>query len=133
MTASESPETTVLYRPVGAAELRLIEESGWRAFPPRLPHQPIFYPVLDEDYAVQIARDWNTKDTASGNAGYVTRFRVRSDFLERYEVQTAGARRHRELWVPAEELDDFNRNLVGTIEVIAEFGPHIPRDGDPAT
>jgi len=121
MNASESVETTILYRPVGAAELKLIEESGWRAFPPRLPHQPIFYPVLDEAYAVQIARDWNTKDAASGNVGYVTRFRVRSDFLARYEVQTVGARGHRELWIPAEELDDFNRNIVGEIEVTAEF------------
>ena len=121
MNANESPETTVLYRPVGAAELRLIEESGWRAFPPRLPHQPIFYPVLDEAYAAQIARDWNTKDAASGNVGYVTRFRARSDFLARYEVQTVGARGHRELWIPAEELDDFNRNIVGQIEVVAEF------------
>ncbi|HEX8243627.1 MAG TPA: hypothetical protein VF541_09030 [Longimicrobium sp.] len=121
MTASEPPETITLYRPVGAAELKLIEEGGWRAFPPRLPHQPIFYPVLDEAYAVQIARDWNTKDAASGNAGYVTRFRVRSAYVARFEVQTVGARGHRELWIPAEELDDFNRNLVGEIEVIAEF------------
>jgi hypothetical protein len=118
---SDAMETTTLFRPVGAAELRLIEESGWRAFPPRLAHQPIFYPVLDEDYAVQIARDWNTKDAASGNAGYVTRFAVRADFLARYEVQTVGARRHRELWIPAEELEEMNRNIVGTIEVVAEF------------
>lgn len=121
MTPSEPVETMTLYRPVGEAELRLIEASGWSAFPPRLPHQPIFYPVLDEDYAVQIARDWNTKDAASGNAGYVTRFHVRADFLARYEVQTVGARRHRELWIPAEELEEMNRNLVGTVEVIAEF------------
>lgn len=125
----DDPETTVLWRPVGRAELELIERSGWRAFPPRLPHQPIFYPVLDEAYAVQIARDWNTHDAASGFAGYVTRFRVRSDFLSRYPVQVAGARRHRELWVPAEEMDDFNANVVGTIEVVAEFAGEGKRDG----
>ncbi|HET7229325.1 MAG TPA: hypothetical protein VFJ16_04950, partial [Longimicrobium sp.] len=102
-------------------ELELIERSGWRAFPPRLPHQPIFYPVLDEGYAVQIARDWNTKDAASGFVGYVTRFRVRSGFAARYPVRVAGARAHRELWVPAEEMDDFNANIVGPIEVVAEF------------
>ena len=112
---------TVLYRPVGEAELRLIEESGWRAFPPRLAHQPIFYPVLNEEYAIQIARDWNTKDAASGYAGYVTRFRVRTDFLARYPVQTVGARMHQELWIPAEELDELNANIVGLIEVTAEF------------
>lgn len=118
---SDGVETTTLFRPVGTAELRLIEENGWRAFPPRLAHQPIFYPVLDEDYAVQIARDWNTRDAASGHAGYVTRFAVRADFLARYEVRTVGARRHRELWIPAEELEEMNRNIVGEIEVIAEF------------
>lgn len=119
--SGESPETVVLYRPVGAAELALIEASGFTAFPPRLPHQPIFYPVLDEAYAVQIARDWNTKDAASGHVGYVTRFRVRSDYLARHPVQTAGARTHREYWIPAEEMDEFNRSLVGPIEVTAEF------------
>ena len=112
---------TVLFRPVGAAELRLIEESGWRAFPPRLAHQPIFYPVLNEDYAIQIARDWNAKDAASGYVGYVTRFSVRTAFLERYAVRTVGARVHQELWIPAEELEEMNANLVGRIEVTAEF------------
>jgi hypothetical protein len=114
-------ETTVLYRPVGVAELRLIEETGFTAFPPRLAHQPIFYPVTNEAYAVQIARDWNTKDAASGHAGFVTRFRVRSEFLARYPVQTVGASTHTEYWIPAEELDEFNQNIVGPIEVIAEF------------
>lgn len=115
--------TTTLYRPVGGEELRLIAESGYRAFPPRLPEQPIFYPVLNEEYATQIARDWNTKHGTT-RRGYVTRFRVRSVFLRRYEVQTAGGSVHRELWVPAEELEEFNANIVGPIEVIAEFaGP----------
>ena len=57
-------ETTILYRPVGPKELALIEESGWQEFPPRLAYQPIFYPVLNSEYAVKIARDWNVK--ASG-------------------------------------------------------------------
>jgi hypothetical protein len=75
------PSTTILFRPVGQAELDLIIATGWRAFPPRLPHQPIFYPVLTEDYAIKIARDWNTRDAASGYAGFVTSFSVRADFL----------------------------------------------------
>ncbi len=111
----------VLYRPVGQRELDLIRDTGWQAFPPRLPHQPIFYPVLKEVYATQIARDWNTKDTASGYVGYVTRFAVRSAFLRRYPVRTVGGAVHQEYWVPAEELPEFNRNIVGPIEVIAEF------------
>ena len=113
-------ETTILHRPVGPRELALIVASGYREFPPRLPEQPIFYPVLNEDYARQIARDWNVRDSGSG---YVTRFAVRSEFLARYRVQTVGAPSHRELWVPAADLADFNANIVGLIEVIAEFKP----------
>src|SRR5205823_4284166 len=110
-----------LYRPVGPRELELIHQSGDRAFPPRLPEQPIFYPVLEKDYAVQIARDWNVRHSGSG---YVTRFHVRADFLARYPVKQVGAAIHREYWIPAEDLDEFNRNIVGPIEVIAEF--HAP-------
>src|SRR6516225_7392261 len=111
-------KTATLFRPVGPKELALIAASGYREFPPRLPDQPIFYPVLNEEYARQIARDWNVK--ASG-AGFVTRFTVRSEFLARYAVQVVGSAIHQELWVPAEDLAEFNRNIVGKIEVIAEY------------
>ena len=114
----ESDETVVLFRPTGLQELALIQESGWTAFPPRLFWQPIFYPVLNEDYAIQIARDWNARD---GNSGYVTRFRVRSDFLHRYEVHQVGSAIHLEYWIPAEDLEEFNHQIVGKIEVVAEF------------
>ena len=110
--------TTILFRPVGPKELELIRQTGNRAFPPRLPEQPIFYPVLSEDYATKIARDWNVKESG---AGYVTRFEVLRAFLDRYPVQEAGGRAHREYWIPAEELDAFNAAIVGKIEVIAEF------------
>ncbi|HEU4931600.1 MAG TPA: hypothetical protein VFT48_05940 [Pyrinomonadaceae bacterium] len=111
-------ETTVLFRPVGAKELELIRETGFTAFPPRLLEQPIFYPVLNEEYANQIARDWNAKQEG---VGYVTRFRMRDEYLTRYEVQTVGSAVHREYWIPAEELTQFNQNIVGRIEVIAEY------------
>lgn len=114
-------DTVTLYRPVGQAELDLIRANGFRAFPPRLPMQPIFYPVLNCSYAEQIARDWNTKDSASGCAGYVTRFEVSRSYLERYEVRSAGASSHAEYWIPAAELDALNACIVGMIEVIAEF------------
>jgi hypothetical protein len=114
-------EIITLYRPVGQKELDLICDSNYHAFPPRLPHQPIFYPVLNEEYATQIARDWNTRDAASGYVGYVTRFQVRADFLSRYEIKTVGSAVHQEYWIPAEELAEFNQNIVGSIEVIAEF------------
>jgi hypothetical protein len=111
---------TILYRPVGEKELALIRESDWRKFPPRLPEQPIFYPVLTEEYAIQIARDWNTRD---GGTGYVLRFEVESEYLEQFPVQTAGARVHQEYWIPAEGLEEFNDHIVGSIEIIHEFGP----------
>lgn len=112
-------ETVTLWRPVGPAELALIRESAMRAFPPRLPDQPIFYPVTAEAYAVKIARDWNVRDSG---AGYVTRFEVRRDFLGAYAVQEAGGSAHREYWIPADDLDAFNAAIVGPIEVVREFG-----------
>jgi ADP-ribosylglycohydrolase len=116
-----SGKTITLYRPVGPKELGLIRASGWRAFPPRLPEQPIFYPVLEEEYAAQIAREWNARDPNTGHVGYVTRFRVEAVYVSRFRVQMAGASLHRELWVPAEELEEFNRHIVGPIEVVSEF------------
>jgi hypothetical protein len=113
-----TPETVTVWRPTGPHELALVEASGWREWPPRLPDQPIFYPVLNEEYATKIARDWNVK--ASGS-GYVTRFKVRRDFLDRYEIQQAGGKTILEYWIPAEDLPEFNRNIVGVIEVVAEF------------
>lgn len=111
-------ETVTLWRPTGPTELALVEASGWRHWPPRLPDQPIFYPVLNEDYATRIARDWNVK--ASG-VGYVTRFEVEKSFLDRYDIQQAGGQTILEYWIPAEDLPEFNRHIVGSIEVVAEY------------
>lgn len=113
-------ETTTLFRPVGQKELDLIRESSFTQFPSRLPEQPIFYPVLTEEYARQIARDWNAKHNED-RVGYVTRFRVRTEYLIRYEVQTVGGSQHQEYWIPAEDLATFNQNIVGAIEVIAAY------------
>ncbi|MER6665143.1 hypothetical protein ABT256_11385 [Amycolatopsis japonica] len=111
-------DTTTLWRPTGPAELDLVRESGWREWPPRLPEQPIFYPVLNEDYAIKIARDWNVR---YDGAGFVTRFEVETSFVERYPVQQAGGKTILELWVPAEDLAEFNTHIVGKIEVTHEF------------
>ncbi len=111
-------ETVTLWRPVGPEELALVEAAGWSAWPPRLPEQPIFYPVLNEEYATKIARDWNVR--ASG-AGFVTRFEVRKAYLDRYEVHQVGGRTILEYWIPAEDVDELNRNLVGQITVVASF------------
>ena len=114
----------ILYRPTGAAELALVEQSGWAAWPPRLPDQPIFYPVLTFDYAEKIARDWNSVRPAPDNLGFVTRFEIDEVTASAYPVQEAGSRDHKELWVPAEELEKFNAGIVGLIEVVARY-----RDG----
>ncbi len=112
--------TITLYRPVGLKELELIKQSGYKKFPPRLPEQPIFYPVLNEEYATKIARDWNVK--ASGS-GLVTKFEVKKDYLDKFEIQTVGSYICQEYWIPAEQLEEFNNNIVGKIDVIAEFYP----------
>ncbi|MBS0296202.1 MAG: hypothetical protein JSR45_07820 [Proteobacteria bacterium] len=112
--------TITLYRPVGTEELALIEASGWKAFPPRLPEQPIFYPVTNEGYARQIARDWNAKHN-DDKRGFVTRFAVQAEVAASYEKKVVGGREHEELWVPASELPAFNAAIVGPIEVIAEY------------
>jgi hypothetical protein len=112
------PDAVTLWRPTGPDELALLEASGWREWPPRLPDQPIFYPVLNEDYATRIARDWNVR---RGGAGFVTRFDVREDFLDRYEVQQVGGESILEYWIPAEDLQELDRNIVGLIAVVSEF------------
>lgn len=110
---------TTLYRPVGQAEYDLVVEHG--KFPPRLEWQPIFYPVLTEEYAVKIASEWNTKDSFSGNVGYVLRFHVKTSFLDAFSVQTVGGSAHQEYWIPAERLEEFNAAIVGQIEMIGEY------------
>ncbi len=123
-------QLTTLYRPVGQLEMDLIRASGFRKFPPRLPKQPIFYPVLTEAYATQIARDWNTKDERSGFVGYVLRFQVRTEFLRKYDVRAVGSSGHREYWIPAEDLAGLNENIEGEIEIVSEFRGKRELDGE---
>lgn len=116
--------TRTLYRPVGIKELERIAASGWLAFPPRLAWQPIFYPVLNQPYAEQIARDWNTGDSFSGYCGIVTCFEVGAAYLGQFPVQQVGGGGHEELWVPAEALAEFNAEIKGKIGVVKIFtGP----------
>ncbi|MGL6126211.1 ADP-ribosylation/crystallin J1 [Chryseobacterium artocarpi] len=114
-------KTTKLYRPVGEKEMVLIMESGYQKFPPRLEWQPIFYPVLDEDYASEIAEKWNTRDEFGNYLGFVTQFDVLEEIANQYPAQNVGARNHNELWVPSEELETFNQAIVGKIEIIKVF------------
>lgn len=126
MNTGADAATVTLWRPAGPEEIALVKASGWREWPPRLPEQPIFYPVLNEEYATKIARGWNVKHSG---CGYVTRFEVRRSFLDRYEVRQAGGRTILEYWIPAEDLPEFNANIVGLIEVTAEYH----RDSVPGT
>ena len=111
-------DTMILYRPVGLSELELIKESGWTKFPPRLPAQPIFYPVMNEEYAIQISEQWNVP---AYGAGFVTKFHLNKEYASKFDVQNVGGQIHNELWVPSDELEEFNNNIVGLIEVIKEF------------
>lgn len=111
-------DTVTMYRPTGPEELELVKASGFRSWPPRLSAQPIFYPVTNEQYAIEIATRWNIKDSG---VGFVTRFSVRTSFASRYEIQKVGGAHHTEWWIPAEELEQLNQNIVGTIEVIGEY------------
>jgi hypothetical protein len=111
-------DKTILYRPVGPAELELVRQSGWRRFPPRLPHQPIFYPVLDLEYATEIARDWNAKESGEG---HVLRFAVHTSFLVSFVLATAGGKTRREYWIPAESLEEFNDHIDGEIVLVASY------------
>ena len=83
-----------------------------------MPWQPIFYPVLTHDYATSIARNWNTKDPASGFSGFVTAFDIEDGYIGKFPVQQVGGASIRELWVPAEELEEFNGHLTELIRVI---------------
>jgi hypothetical protein len=114
-------ETITLYRPIGIKELELIIDSNWKRFPPRLLWQPIFYPVLNEEYAAQIASRWNTADESSGYCGIVTAFDLTIDQYLQYTVQNVGGEIHEELWVPANELELFNDNISGEIFIKQVF------------
>jgi len=109
-----------LFRPVGDKEYKLIEQSGFVKFPPRLPEQPIFYPVLNERYAIEIASKWNTAYDSTG-IGYVLRFDISDEYISGFDVQTVGNNYHQEFWIPAEELEELNKNIIGEIAAVHRF------------
>lgn len=114
--------TIILYRPVGQKELELIKESNYTAFPPRLPEQPIFYPVLNLKYAEEIAVKWNIKDKNSDYKGFVTKFEIDDSYILQFKSHIVGSSYHEEFWISAEELCEFNNNIIGKIEVVKSYG-----------
>lgn len=110
----------ILYRPVGTRELELIITAEYSAYPPRLPEQPIFYPVLNEKYASEIASQWNVKYN-DDHRGYVTKFEIDDGYVKQFEIHTVGDSYHQELWIPAEQLEIFNRHIIGKIQIIKEY------------
>jgi hypothetical protein len=119
-------DTVSLYRPVGPEELRLVEASGWKKWPPRLPGQGVFYPVTNEPYAREITERWNVWRYG---VGYVVKFEVRKNFMDRYEIHRVGGSLHTEWWIPAGDLEDLNANIVGLIEVVGEYRPVSAAEG----
>ena len=86
---------------------------------------PLVYSVLNRAPAqLRPPRtgDWNSTREDAEFSDYVTRFEIDHEFAARYDVELAGGEAHQELWVPAEELAEFNRHIVGKIEVVAEYG-----------
>ena len=114
----DTGDTVTLYRPTGPKELELVKASGFKRWPPRLVGQPIFYPVTNEEYACEIASKWNVPESGSG---FVTRFEVKRAFMERYQIHQVGDSHNTEWWIPAEELEQLNDNIVGAIEVVRSF------------
>lgn len=117
------PTTITMFRPTGQPEFDLLEATGFKRWPPRLSGQPIFYPVTNIEYARHIASKWNTKDPKNGSVGYVFSFQVNKSFVDCYEIQRVGARHHTEWWIPAENLDNLNSNIVGTITLLETHRP----------
>ncbi len=111
-------DTITLFRPAGLKEIELVRASDFKRWPPRLPEQPFFYPVTNENYAIEIASIWNVKESGYG---CVTRFQVNAAFINKYKIQQVGASHHTEYWIPAEELQELNDNIVGLIDIIHEF------------
>ena len=105
------------YRPTGQKELDLVADSNYSKWPPRLPEQDIFYPVTNEQYAIELTQ-WNVTDFGKG---YVTKFQVKKDFMDRYSIKKVGGEGHTEWWIPAADLEELNNNIVGKIEVIGEY------------
>ncbi|MCL2859318.1 MAG: hypothetical protein FWF46_01845 [Oscillospiraceae bacterium] len=110
-----------LYKPVGLFEMEKILESDGNGFPDRLPEQPIFYPVVNYSYAIQIAEKWNKDNYNSGFSGYVTEFNIADEYIKNYEIHCVGDKNCKEYWIPSNQLAVFNQNITDKIKIIEAF------------
>ena len=115
----EPEQYVTLYTPVGPDELRLIRESGNRAFLPPPSEERVLGLMTNEERAAQIARGWAIR--FDGKKGYFIRCNVPKSVLARFDRKTfgEGERQYEEYLIPAERLDEFNAYIIGPIEVIA--------------
>ncbi|GEM_PF-2127434 len=86
-----------------------------------MPQQSVFYPVLNQEYAIEIAQKWNALDETSGFSGYVTEFNMEAQYVLKYESHIVGSSIHEELWVPAEDLIEFNSYIKVPILICNAF------------
>jgi hypothetical protein len=119
----------ILYRPMDIEELCAVYETGMKTFPRRKAEQPIFYPVLNLDYADEIAGRWNVKGPSA--SGYVAKFSIDDTYADQFQPRQVGGSHHVELWVPAEELSKFNGYILLPIVIVSayfgdNFRGHIP-------
>lgn len=76
---------------------------------------------MNKEYASEIASQWNTNDEFGNYLGIVTQFELEITEFEKYKIENVGGSHHNEIWVPAENLNIFNRAIVGKIEVVEVF------------
>jgi hypothetical protein len=109
-----------LFRSVGEKEFRIIQQRGFKSFPARLPGQPVFHPVLNKQYAMELAAKHNAADISSYR-NYVLEFEVDDDYISWFDVETKGAEYRQEYDIPAEQLDEFNSHINGLISVVGVY------------
>jgi hypothetical protein len=66
-------------------------------------------------------------EAAIHTAGYVVIFNIQQQFIEQYELQTIGYQEHYEYRIPVSHLSQFNKALIGQIELISAFSANDPR------
>lgn len=110
-----------LYRPVGLYEMSKILDLKGEEFPKEFFNHSLCRVIVNLDYALKVARDWNAKDRNSGYAGFVIEFEVNKSFIDNYTVQCVGKNNGLEYLIPANQISIFNYNIKGKIKIQDAF------------